>query len=179
MADPADRCGNTIHSDYVSDHRCRRERGHPGDCLFGAALGVWPGRAVADRPEIEEARRIAEGWQREFDARAPATPLEEDLQQATEIILDLLGKQSEREKALRDALEGVDERFEAIQDAKGTWEERIERMVQEAYFGQKEVVRALAAPLPEQSEEEACPAGNGDDCCGYPELCRKVLADAD
>lgn len=31
----SNRCGNTIHSDYVSDHRCQRFKGHVGDCWFG------------------------------------------------------------------------------------------------------------------------------------------------
>lgn len=34
-----DRCGNTIHSDYVTDHRCQLPRGHVGDCLFGRPAG--------------------------------------------------------------------------------------------------------------------------------------------
>lgn len=32
-----DRCANTIHSNYVSDHRCQLPKGHEGDCLFGRA----------------------------------------------------------------------------------------------------------------------------------------------
>ena len=34
----ADRCGNTIHSDYVTDHRCVKEREHAGDCWFGFGI---------------------------------------------------------------------------------------------------------------------------------------------
>jgi hypothetical protein len=30
-----ERCGNTIHSNYVTDPQCLLERGHSGDCLFG------------------------------------------------------------------------------------------------------------------------------------------------
>ena len=36
----AERCGNTIHSDYVSDHRCQLRRGHDGDCAFGSSLAA-------------------------------------------------------------------------------------------------------------------------------------------
>lgn len=31
-----ERCPNTVHSNYVTDHRCQRERGHDDGCLFGA-----------------------------------------------------------------------------------------------------------------------------------------------
>ena len=58
----------------------------------------------ADRPEIEEARRVAEevldlyerGTPGAMDAAYPLT--------LARAVLDLLGKQSEREKALREAL---------------------------------------------------------------------------
>lgn len=33
--DPEVRCGNTVHSEYVTDHRCNLLRGHRGDCSFG------------------------------------------------------------------------------------------------------------------------------------------------
>jgi hypothetical protein len=47
------RCGNTIHSNYVTDHRCVKPRGHDGDCVFGAD-------AVA---LIEAARNVSSlGW---------------------------------------------------------------------------------------------------------------------
>ena len=32
------RCGNTIHSNYVSDHRCVKEHEHTGDCWFGFGI---------------------------------------------------------------------------------------------------------------------------------------------
>lgn len=62
-----DRCGNTIHSDYVTDHQCQRERGHGGDCHFGAEL-----REVAlDRARISEAANdlLRELVGRELDAQ--------------------------------------------------------------------------------------------------------------
>jgi hypothetical protein len=48
----SDRCPNTIHSNYVTDHRCQRERGHQGDCLFGAY--ATPDRAAKEEPMFVE-----------------------------------------------------------------------------------------------------------------------------
>jgi hypothetical protein len=36
-----ERCANTIHSTHVSDHRCRRDKDHDGDCTFGDGRVDW------------------------------------------------------------------------------------------------------------------------------------------
>lgn len=52
-----ERCGNTVHSNYITDHRCKRERGHPGDCLFGAPSAVLQDTIqtlISERDDLEE-----------------------------------------------------------------------------------------------------------------------------
>lgn len=58
-----ERCGNTVHSNYITDHRCKRERGHPGDCLFGAPSAVLQDTIqtlISERDDLEEQLQAVE-----------------------------------------------------------------------------------------------------------------------
>ena len=90
---------------------------------------------AADRPEIEEARRIAEG------AASPdgAWPMPEQVQRLASAFLDLLGKQSEP----------------GMCPTCGEWAGRGKGCEWCSEFAQESGWNAALAPLPEQSEEEA------------------------
>lgn len=53
------RCGNTIHSNYVSDHRCVKEHEHEGDCWFGFGI------PNLEYVQLGPARTIPEGFEQD------------------------------------------------------------------------------------------------------------------
>ena len=63
------RCGNTIHSNYVTDHRCKLNRGHEGDCLFGnLALVAAEIEKLRGQSVLSSSKVLADGWESACDA---------------------------------------------------------------------------------------------------------------